>query len=60
LEKRVPLSAPAELRSTILADREGDALDSVLAAVAVWRALKSESLTVADNPAYTLEGYIYL
>lgn len=60
LERSVPLSIPALLRLTILDDREGDALDSVVAAVAVWRTLSSESLTVGDNAAYTLEGYIYL
>jgi hypothetical protein len=60
LERSVPLTIPAALRSTILDDNEGDALDSVVAAVAVWRALRSESPTVGDNAAYTLEGYVYV
>ena len=60
LERRAPLSVPASLRLTILDDREGDALDSVVAAVAIWRTLRAESLTVGDNAAYTLEGYVYL
>jgi hypothetical protein len=60
LESRAPLSVSAPLRLTILDDREGDALDSVVAAVTVWRTLSSESLTVGDNAAYTLEGYVYL
>jgi hypothetical protein len=60
LERSVPLTIPAALRATILDDNEGDALDSVVAAVAVSRTLRSESPTVRDNAAYTVEGYVYL
>lgn len=59
LKRRTPLSIPASLNSTILDDGEGDALDSVVATVAVWRNQRSELLTVGDNAAYTLEGYVY-
>ncbi len=56
------LSIPArEVRSAVLEDRHGDALDSVIAAFATFRAIRNPvCLTVEDNEAYTLEGYVYV
>jgi hypothetical protein len=55
------LSIPAELQAEIAADREGDALDSVIAAFATFRALHDPaSLVPEDNDAYKLEGYVYV
>jgi hypothetical protein len=49
------------VRSAILEDRGGDALDSVVAALAVLRALRDPSpWTVEDPVAHTIEGYVYV
>ena len=54
------ISAP-ELRSTMLADSEGDALDSVVAALTAFRAHRNPAgLAVVGNAAYALEGYVYV
>ena len=37
----------------LLEDRNGDALDSVIAAMATFRAIKTMS-------SYTIEGYVYV
>jgi hypothetical protein len=49
------------LRAKILENCDGDALDSVIAALAVFRALsKSGGLAATGNATYALEGYIYV
>jgi hypothetical protein len=49
------------VRSTILDEPHGDALDSVIAAFATFRALRNLSLLSVDsNNAYALEGYVYV
>jgi hypothetical protein len=61
IERRVLLSLPAPLRKMILDDPGGDALDSVVAAFAVLRALRDPGgLAVGSNEAYALEGYVYV
>lgn len=40
-------------------DREGDALDSIIAATATYRALK-KNFSVPDHELYKLEGHIYV
>jgi len=62
LEATGPLSIPAQgVRSAILEDRGGDALDSVIAAFATFRALRHPALlTVESSDAYALEGYVYV
>lgn len=47
------------LRSTIIDDRGGDALDSVIAAFAAFRALRG-GLTFEKNSPYALEGWVYV
>jgi hypothetical protein len=49
------------LRSKIIDDRNGDALDSVIAAFATFRALRhlAHSSVPSANP-YLLEGYVYV
>ena len=55
------LSIPAELRAEIVDNREGDALDSVIAAFATFRALHDPAGLVPEgNDAYKLEGYVYI
>ncbi len=57
--KGVLLTTP-EVRRTILADANGDALDSVLAALCTFRALQSPAgLFPSNHPAYAVEGYVY-
>ena len=61
IEQRAPLSLPDTLRSDILNNTAGDALDSVLAVFAVFRALRNPVDAVAvDDGAYSLEGYVYV
>jgi len=62
LEATGPLSILAQgVRSAILEDRGGDALDSVIAALATFRALRNPTLlTVESSDAYALEGYVYV
>jgi hypothetical protein len=49
------------LRSKIIDDRNGDALDSVIAAFATFRALgKPACFVVPRTSTYALEGYIYV
>ena len=52
---------PSALRSKILDDPEGDALDSVIAAFATFRALHNLALySVPSADPYLLEGYVYV
>jgi hypothetical protein len=52
--------ASASLRSKILADPTGDALDSAIAAFATFRTVTDpDRLASGDNIAYRLEGYVY-
>jgi len=51
----------SELRLKILDDWHGDALDSVIASFATFRALSNPAcLSVPGTSAYALEGYIYV
>jgi hypothetical protein len=51
----------SNLKSRILNDRHGDALDSVIAAFATFRALGDPAcFTVPRTSPYALEGYIYV
>lgn len=50
-----------DVRSAVLEDRGGDALDSVIAALAAFRALRAPTpFTVEDHDTYALEGYVYV
>lgn len=62
IERRAPLLIPdPALRAAILDDSGGDALDGVLAAFAVFRALRDlGGLAVGNSDAYALEGYVYV
>jgi hypothetical protein len=62
LQAVAPLAIPRQaVRAAILEDRGGDALDSVVAALAVLRALRDPSLrTVEGYVAHTVEGYVYI
>lgn len=61
LERRGPIIVPDSLRLAILENHEGDALDSVVAAWAVFRAVRSPGgLGMPSGAAYALEGYVYV
>jgi hypothetical protein len=62
LDAREAVCVPADgLRSMILDDRGGDALDSVIAALATYRALRDpQPIAVEDSAAYALEGFVYV
>jgi hypothetical protein len=50
-----------QFRNMALDDKGGDALDSLIAAFAVYRNYqKSNLLAVQVNPSYGLEGYVYV
>jgi hypothetical protein len=61
VEQIAPLILPGSLRSTILEDAGGDALDSLIAAFSVSRALRGAAgaLPMRDK-MYALEGYVYV
>jgi hypothetical protein len=45
----------------ILDDSGGDALDSVVAAFAIFRALRNPAgFVAAENDVYAVEGYVYV
>lgn len=61
IEKRSPLIIQDHsLRLRILGDTEGDALDSVIAAFATFRAIQNPKHFISKNHAYKIEGYVYV
>lgn len=53
--------ASATLRAAIVAEEGGDALDSVIAAWATYRAVRAPEIDPAGGlEAYALEGYVYV
>ncbi|MBW2000274.1 MAG: DUF429 domain-containing protein [Deltaproteobacteria bacterium] len=48
-----------EIQELILEDHDGDALDSVVAALAVFRNL-GRALIVPEEPEYLVEGYVFV
>jgi hypothetical protein len=54
------LSIPAKLQAEIVADHQGDALDSVIATFATFRALHNPADPTPEDNAYKLEGYVYV
>jgi hypothetical protein len=62
LEHTRDIAVPqAATRSAILENHSGDALDSIVAALAVFRALLNPAFPViGSDDAYTLEGYVYV
>lgn len=52
--------APRTLRSRIVEERNGDAIDAVLAAVGAWRGYRSyDHGKLRDVPEYATEGFVY-
>ncbi|HII00919.1 TPA: DUF429 domain-containing protein [Methanosarcinaceae archaeon] len=59
VEKERITNISPEIWDSVVNDREGDALDSIIAAVATYRAMRN-NLDLPDNELYKLEGYIYV
>lgn len=60
IEETGNLRIPEGLKTTILSNYSGDALDSIIAAFATFRSLPNLfSLSVKKKPIYMLEGYVY-
>ncbi len=61
IEGSCDVSLPRSIRLTALGDSGGDALDSVVAAFATFRALRNQAVPAAfDRKIYLLEGYVYV
>lgn len=61
IEEVCAISLPRAIRLAILGDYHGDALDSVIAAFATFRALRNRTVfATVDNNTYMLEGYVYV
>ncbi|MDN3514317.1 MAG: hypothetical protein NG747_07950 [Candidatus Brocadia sp.] len=61
IEESCAMSLPRTMRLTILRDHYGDALDSVIAAFAIFRALRDQAtIATIDDDAYLIEGYVYI
>ncbi|MCF6159292.1 MAG: DUF429 domain-containing protein [wastewater metagenome] len=61
VEEVYKVSLPKTIRSTVLEDPYGDALDSLIAASATHRTLRNHTLVPSpDNSTYLLEGYVYV
>lgn len=55
------LIQPSALWSKVLDDPDGDALESVIAAFATFRALRNLARSsVQGSDSYALEGYVYV
>ncbi len=60
IESTTPLSIGDSTRLRVLEDRGGDALDSIIAACAVFAALPNLAHLGHAKPDYALEGYVYV
>ena len=60
IQRRGPLKLSAAVRSVVLDDPEGDALDSVIAALATFRAVSAPPhFTRREKKSYAVEGYVF-
>jgi len=61
LEKRRLVAVSKDIRDTVIADKGGDALDSVIAAIAALRSARDPSvLRAARKRPYLREGYVFI
>lgn len=60
IQKRLVSEISSNVWEVVLRDTEGDALDSVVASVATFRALKNLTLSEIKEDSYKIEGYIYI
>ena len=50
-----------QTRESVIADRHGDALDSVVAAIAAFNAIRhKDALIPEDKGQWKIEGYVYV
>ncbi|MEP9412637.1 MAG: hypothetical protein HRF42_14830 [Candidatus Brocadia sp.] len=61
LEEACGIPLPGTARLTFLDDNYGDALDSAVAAVATFRAIRNRAyIATIDNDTYLREGYVFV
>lgn len=61
VEESCGIALPGTVRLRAMDNPHGDALDSVLAAFATFRALRNQAVPgVFDHKTYLLEGYVYV
>jgi hypothetical protein len=60
LEERIAIVIPGWVRNDVLNDNEGDALDSIVAAVATFRALCSLLNGANEESSSPVEGFVYV
>ncbi|MFW9917279.1 MAG: DUF429 domain-containing protein [Candidatus Thorarchaeota archaeon] len=61
IERQGPLKFQGKgIRGLVVQDRNGDALDSVIAAFAAYRAMKKGLLPKNEKKEYRMEGYVYV
>jgi hypothetical protein len=60
VEEMTPARIPPAIQSAAVSDPDGNALDSLIAATAAFRARATGYGVRTHDPAYRLEGYVYL
>ena len=61
VEEACGMSLPGTVRLAVLDDNYGDALDSVIATVATFRAIRNRiGITALDNDSCLREGYVFV
>lgn len=59
IQRRESLKLSTSVRSVVMDDPEGDALDSVIAALATFHAVHASHAALKRDAAYAIEGYVY-
>ncbi len=61
IEESCTTAIPKALRTAVLEDHQGDALDSIIAALATFRAINTRFIfSPVDHIASLMEGYVYI
>jgi hypothetical protein len=60
LTRRTGVSCPDHVECQVAEDRDGDALDSVIAAIATYRALEQRDNSPSISETSLLEGFVYV
>lgn len=61
IEETCGISLPQTIRLAVLGDSHGDAIDSVIAAVATFSAICNRAdITAINNDTYLREGYVFV
>ncbi len=60
LDRQNEVAIPLEVRSTVLANKAGDAVDSLIAAYATFKAVSQSTHLGPVDRVFALEGYVYV